>query len=155
MWTWTNYLISASISSFVKLGQWIYTSIGEWLTKLQYTEVTRSCPTPCDPMDYRLPGSSVHGIFQARILEWVAISFSRESSQPRDRIWSPTLQADSLPSEPPGKPNCSISMEYCWALKGNELSSRKKHRGTLIRYHDEKEGKLKGYILCDFNHMTF
>ena len=39
------------------------------------------CPTLCDPMDCRLPGSSVHGIFQARILEWVAISFSRRSSQ--------------------------------------------------------------------------
>ena len=43
------------------------------------------CPTLCDPMDYSLPGSSVHGIFQAKILEWVAISFSRRSSQPRDR----------------------------------------------------------------------
>ena len=43
------------------------------------------CPTLCDPMDCSLPGSSVHGIFQARILEWVAISFSRGSSQPRDQ----------------------------------------------------------------------
>ena len=40
----------------------------------------------CNPMDCSLPGSSVHGIFQARVLEWVAISFSRGSSQPRDRI---------------------------------------------------------------------
>ena len=38
--------------------------------------VTQSCPTLCDPMDCSLPGSSVHGIFQARILEWVAISYS-------------------------------------------------------------------------------
>ena len=49
------------------------------------SEVAQSCPTLCDPMDCSLPGSSVHGIFQARILEWVAISFSRESSQPRDQ----------------------------------------------------------------------
>ena len=42
------------------------------------------CLTLCDPMDDSLPGSSVHGIFQARILEWVVISFSRGSSQPRD-----------------------------------------------------------------------
>ena len=42
------------------------------------------CPTLCDPMNHSLPGSSVHGILQARILEWVAISFSRDS-QPRDR----------------------------------------------------------------------
>ena len=39
------------------------------------SEVAQSCPTLCDPMDCSMPGSSVHGIFQARILEWVAISF--------------------------------------------------------------------------------
>ena len=49
------------------------------------SEVTQSCPTLCDPMDGNLPGSVVHGIFQARILEWAAISFSRRSFQPRDR----------------------------------------------------------------------
>ena len=47
-------------------------------------EVAQSCPTLWDSMDCSLPGSSVHGIFQARVLEWVAI-FSRESSWPRDR----------------------------------------------------------------------
>ena len=46
----------------------------------------------------------VHEILQARILEWVATPFSRESSQPRDRTWVSRLQVDSLPSEPPGKP---------------------------------------------------
>ena len=40
------------------------------------SEVAQSCPTPMDPMDCSLPGSSVHGIFQARVLEWVAIAFS-------------------------------------------------------------------------------
>ena len=49
------------------------------------SKVTQSCPTLCDPMDGSLPGSAVHGIFQARMLEWAAISFSRGSSQPRDR----------------------------------------------------------------------
>ena len=48
------------------------------------SQVTQSCPTLCDPMDCSLPGSSVHGIFQAIVLEWIAISFSRGSSQPRD-----------------------------------------------------------------------
>ena len=48
-------------------------------------EVAQSCPTLCNPMG--LPRSSVHGIFQTRVLEWVAISFSRESSRPRDRTW--------------------------------------------------------------------
>ena len=42
--------------------------------------VSQSCPTLCDPVDYSLPGSSIHGIFQARILEWVAVSSSRGSS---------------------------------------------------------------------------
>ena len=51
------------------------------------TEVAQSCPTLCDPMDCSPPGSSVHGIFQAWILEWVAVSFSRGSSWPRDRTW--------------------------------------------------------------------
>ena len=59
-------------------------------------KVAQSCPTLCDPMDY-----TVHGILQARILEWVAFPFSGGSSQPR----SPALQADSLPAEPEGKPN--------------------------------------------------
>ena len=49
------------------------------------SEVAQSCPTLCHPVDCALPGSSVHGILQARILEWVAISFSRGSSRPRDR----------------------------------------------------------------------
>ena len=49
------------------------------------SEVAQSCPTLCDLMDCSLPGSSVHGIFQARVLEWFAISSSRESSHPRDQ----------------------------------------------------------------------
>ena len=49
--------------------------------------VTSSCPTLCDPMDWSPPGSSVHGILQARLLEWVAIPFCRGSSWPRDRTW--------------------------------------------------------------------
>ena len=68
-----------------------------------YVLVAQSCPTLCDPMDCSPPGSSVHGILQARILEWVAISFSRGSSQPRDKTLYPTLQAVSLPSELSGK----------------------------------------------------
>ena len=52
-------------------------------------------------MDCSLPGSSVHGISQARILEWVAILFSRDLPDPGIEPGSPGLQADSLPSEPP------------------------------------------------------
>ena len=64
------------------------------------------CLALCDPMHCTLPGSSVpvHGILQAGILEWMAVLFSRGSSQPSDEPRSPALQADTLPSEPLGKP---------------------------------------------------
>ena len=52
---------------------------------MQKSEVTQSCPTLCNPMDRSPPGFSIHGIFQARILEWVAISFSGGSSWPRNQ----------------------------------------------------------------------
>ena len=61
-------------------------------------KVAQSCPTLCDPMNY-----IVHGILQARILEWVVFPFSRGSSQPRYRTSSPILQVDSLPAELPVK----------------------------------------------------
>ena len=70
--------------SFSKAWKWKVKSESE-VAQVVYLKVTQSCPTPSDPMDCSLPGSSIHGIFQARILEWVAISFSRGSSQPRDR----------------------------------------------------------------------
>ena len=56
------------------------------------------------PMGCSLPGSSLHGILQVRILEWVAISFARGSFYPGIKPGSPALQADTLTSEPPGKP---------------------------------------------------
>ena len=68
--------------------------------------VAQSWLTLCDLMDY-----TVRGILRDRILELVALPFSRESSQPRDRTRSPILQADSLPSEPPGKPNGVIKVK--------------------------------------------
>ena len=58
--------------------------------------------TLCDPMDCSLQGSSVHGILQARILEWVAIPFSRGSPNPEVEPGSSILQADALSYEPPG-----------------------------------------------------
>ena len=57
-------------------------------SKWKKVRVAQSCPTFCDPMDCSPPGSSVHGILQTRILEWVASPFSRESSRPRDRTWA-------------------------------------------------------------------
>ena len=74
------------------------------MKKAVKVSVTRSCPTLCDSMDCSLPVSSVHGILPTRILEWVAIPFSRVLSDPGTESRSTALQTDSLPSEPPGKP---------------------------------------------------
>ena len=79
-----------------------------------------SCLTLCNPIDCNPPSFSVHGIFQAEILEWVAIPSSSGSSQPRDwtRISFHFLhwQVDSLPLAPPGKPH---SLQYCWQTKAS------------------------------------
>ena len=72
------------------------------LNRAKWNEVAQSCPTLFDPMDCSLPGSSVHGIFQAILLEWIAISFSRGFSQPRDRTQVSCI-VDALLSELPGK----------------------------------------------------
>ena len=66
--------------------------------------VTQLCLTLCNPTDCSLPGLSDHGILQARILEWLAMLFSRGSSNPEIDPWSPALQADSLPFELQGSP---------------------------------------------------
>ena len=70
-------------------------------SEVKWSEVTQLCPTLCDSMDSSLWGSSVHGIFQARVLEWIAISFSRESSLPRNRTQVSRIAGRRLPSEPP------------------------------------------------------
>ena len=66
--------------------------------------VAQSCLTLCDLMYYSPPGSSVCEILQARILEWVAMPSFRDPSNPGIEPRFPTLQVDSLPSEPPEKP---------------------------------------------------
>ena len=60
------------------IGRWI---LHHWATSSE-SEVAQWCPTLCDPVDCSLPDSSVHGIFQARVMEWVAISFSRTTREP-------------------------------------------------------------------------
>ena len=80
------------------LNPWNFLSYRKWALVIQ------SCPTLCDLIDCTPRGSSFHGVSQARMLEWVAISFSRRSSWPRDWARSPALQVDSLQSEQPGKP---------------------------------------------------
>ena len=66
-------------------------------------KVTRSCLTLCDPVNY-----TVHGIPQARILQWVAVPFSKGSPNPGIKHRSPALQAYSVPAESPGKPKACI-----------------------------------------------
>ena len=91
--------------------------------------VAQSCPTPCEPVDCSPPGSSVHRILQARILEWVAFPFSKGSSQPRDQTQVSTLQADSLPAGPPGKPkNTGVGSQSL--LQGN-LPTQELNQGLL------------------------
>ena len=70
--------------------------------------ISQSCPILCKPMDCSLPGSSVHGIFQARILKWVAFPPLGDHSNPGMEPRSPALLADSLLSEPPGKPKTTL-----------------------------------------------
>ena len=74
--------------------------------------VAQLCLILWDRMDCSLPGFSVHRILQARILEWVAIPFSRDLYNPGIKPSLPVLQADSLPFEPPGK---NIYM-YNWII---------------------------------------
>ena len=74
------------IKTLEKMGtEGTYLKIVKAIYDRKESEVAQSCPTLWDPMDYSPPGSSVHGILKARVLEWVAISFSRRPSQPRDQ----------------------------------------------------------------------
>ena len=101
--SWTSGLQDCEIVRFWFLSYSLHlccTSCPESAILCLVRLVTQSCLTLCNPVDCSPPGSSVHGILQARILEWVAMPSSRGSFQPR----SPVLQADSSLSEPPGKP---------------------------------------------------
>ena len=77
-----------------------------------HSVVAQLCPTLCNPMDCSLPGSSVRGIHQARILEWVVISFSRRSFPPRDRTRVSCIANGLFVSEPPRKPWSQLVLLY-------------------------------------------
>ena len=95
-------------------------------------------PTLCNPMDYSPPGSSVHGILQARILEWVAMPSSRGSSQSGIEHWAPALQADFL----------------CLSHQGSNLIARVSSCSIPLfpyKYHTDKG---TGFLSCeDFNEV--
>ena len=89
-------------------------------------KVAQWCPTLCDPRD-----STVHGILQARILEWVAFLFSRGSSRPRDPTQISSLAGKFYTTEPPGKTRCyaCLGLETTFCYKGVEWA----WRGTVGR----------------------
>ena len=109
--------------------------------------VAQSCPTFCDSMDYSPPGSSVHGILQERILEWVAISLARGSSRPRNRtqvsciagrcftLWA-AREASYFPSSTIHVLNCMCA-SVCVSMRWNHTCIFKylNHRTQNYRYH--------------------
>ena len=88
--------------------------------------VAQSCPSLCDPVDCSPPGSSIHGILQAGMLEWVVVPFSRRSSRPRDRTHVSCFlhwQVGSLPLAPPGKPQLCTHCPSIGSTKHTLLGS--------------------------------
>ena len=104
--------------------------------------VNQACPTLCDPMNSGPPGVFARGILQATILEWVAIPFSRGSSQTRDQSWvSLTAGRFLIPSEPPYsviKKNETLPLATAWMdLKGivlSEISQTKRDKYCTISH---------------------
>ena len=121
--------------------------------------VTQLCPTLCNPVDCSPPGSSIHGILQARILEWVAIPFSRDLPDPGIKPRSPSLQADSLLSEPPGSKQIfllfqreilSLSSKVVCYTNILESSLGQQLSVLLLRRHANHNRPLKNCLPTNF-----
>ena len=123
------------------------------------SEVAQSCLTLCDPMDCSLSGSSVHGIFQAIVLEWIAIFFSSGSSRPRDRTHVSCLPGRFFTTEPSGMARRQIVQSFfslafiVWLfqrLKGNNLKislfffkiNLRREYGSSPKIHQKGERRL-------------
>ena len=133
------------------LGPWVKwiesKSLSSWDTREAQCTVAiiaQPCLTLCDPMDYR-----VHGILQARILEWVAVPFSRGSSQLRDWPKALALQADSLPAEPSGKPKNtevgSLSLLQ-WIFPSQAMNQGLLHCRQILYQLNYQGSPFKGYF---------
>ena len=116
-------------------------------------KLLQSCPTLCDPMDHNPPGSSVHGILQARTVEWVAISSSRGSSRPRGQTCissSPSLSSEFFTTSAKIHGNVNnvlhekIHLSGRWKLSKGEVHTGKgwmmRRPGHMSRHH--------GYVYC-------
>ena len=109
--------------------------------------VARSCPTLCDPLDCSLPGSSVHGILQARILDWVAVPSSRGSSQPRDQTWVSGIAGRLLTAEPPGKPCWCATIGRSGACEGGARGRRRDRDRASAEWEQSCRSPLCGQAL--------
>ena len=109
------YLLSWCFTFGMIINYWLIL-VFQWMR----AKLLRSCLTLCDPMDCSPEGFSVQGILQARKLEWVTMTFSRGSSQPRDRthVSLPLLlwQGGTLPLTPPGKTNFFVFLVFLLEL---------------------------------------
>ena len=99
----------------------------------KYVLVAQSCLTLCDPMDCNVPGSSVHGIFQTRILEWVAIFFSRGSSWPRDWTQVSCIAGRLLTPEPQGM---TIYSKFTAFMYSFFLNKKKQYYFQSLEWED-------------------
>ena len=102
--------------------------------------VTQSCWTLCDPMDCSLLGSSVHGISQARMLEWVTMPFSRGSFQPRGRIWASCIAVSCPVPYPILSPSFSSSLSrkkvFCSLMCRKIVGEAALQRGSVALFRD-------------------
>ena len=94
---------------------WLHTVCRPWAgqSAQRHGKSLQSCPILCDPMDCSPPGSSAHGILQARILEWVAMLYSGRTSRPRDQTCisrTSCIAGGFSTTEPPGKPLRSLGL---------------------------------------------
>ena len=115
------------------------------------SEVAQSCLTLCDPMDCSLPDFSVHGILQVRIMEWIAISFSRGASQPRDQTRISSTEGRVLATR--GSPQQ-------WCAVGNELVTcliiglgLPRQRGNFFSFHKGIWVLQKSVLRVELNKM--
>ena len=112
----------------------------------------QSCPTLCNLMDHSPPGSSVHGIFQARILEWVAMPSSGKPNIKPAALTSLVLAGGIFTTEPPGKPNivyilqenCKIAHHLIVSLMVQTVKNLPAMRKTAVRSLNREDPLEKG-----------